>query len=115
MDDIIKNSERCEQDNIKAYMKTRDQSLNVLGQVEKQRNRLRGIGKAIHLNAGIFPLLDNNLRIRLRDIGINLILMKELLDETIKQIEDEDARRKGGYSKREWAIHKRTSRMKEGE
>lgn len=99
-----KNLEKCRQNNINSYLKSRDEYLDIMSLVVGKYNNLKGKGKTLHRDAELFPFLDRKLRNRLKDIGRNLLLMEELLDETIKQIEDEDNRCSGGFSKREWAL-----------
>ena len=98
-----KMREKCRQNNIKAYMSHREEILGILDLIKDRYNPLRKIGKDIIIHAGAFPSLDPKLRTRLKDIGTNLMLMGDILDETIRQIEDEDNRNSGGFSKREWA------------
>ena len=98
-----KAREKCRQNNINSYLKSRDEYLDIMSMVVGKHNTLKGKGKALHRDAELFPSLDPKLRNRLKDMGRNLILMEELLGETIEQIKDEDDRNSGGFSKREWA------------
>lgn len=101
-----KMREKIRQNNVKAYLAHREEYIQVLAQIMSLHKCFKGTGKGVYKGADLFPSLDPQLRTRLKNIGTNLMLMEELLDETIKKIEDEDTRNIGGYSKREWIIQK---------